>query len=173
MPRADRLFALVQLLSGAKRRTLAELESELDTSARTVYRDLSDLEARGVPIERTDGRYRLVEGAAMHALPLSDRERPLLDLVLESPSIARQPAFRRALGQLRTRLASAVAAGRRAPAVAAGPERSGEVEENVVEMLDRASAAAHSVSILYTSLSGVKPKPRWRSVDPWVLMHRS
>lgn len=52
MPRADRLFALVQLLSGTRRRSLLELVMSLKTTARTVYRDLADLETRGVAIER-------------------------------------------------------------------------------------------------------------------------
>ena len=51
MPRADRLFALVQRLSGPRFIGLDELTRELDTSARTVYRDLCDLEQRGLPIE--------------------------------------------------------------------------------------------------------------------------
>ena len=173
MPRADRLFALVQLLTGARRRALGEIAAELRTSERTVYRDLSDLEDRGVPIERVDGRYRILDGAVMHSLPLSERERLLLGLALESPSVARQPAFRRAVGQLRARLAGSLKESGGARTLAAGPDRSGEIAEAVIDALERAIADCHSVSMLYTSLSEARPKPRWRGVDPWVLMHRS
>jgi predicted DNA-binding transcriptional regulator YafY len=62
MPRADRLFALVQHLSGSRFIRLDELTRELETS-RTAYRDLSDLEQRGLPIERVDGRYRIAPTA--------------------------------------------------------------------------------------------------------------
>jgi predicted DNA-binding transcriptional regulator YafY len=59
------------LLSGPNRRSLDELARTLETSPRSIYRDLADLEARGVPIERADGRYRLVEGSTVRPVPLT------------------------------------------------------------------------------------------------------
>lgn len=59
MSRADRLFGLVHLLTGVRRHTLEEVAETLSISPRTVYRDLADLESRGVAIERVDGTYRL------------------------------------------------------------------------------------------------------------------
>jgi predicted DNA-binding transcriptional regulator YafY len=65
MRRADRLFQIVQRL---RRRasvvTAAELARELEVSERTVYRDVADLLASGVPIEGEAGvGYRLPRGA--------------------------------------------------------------------------------------------------------------
>jgi predicted DNA-binding transcriptional regulator YafY len=63
MRRADRLFKLVQLLRGRRLSTAAWLAGKLEVSARTVYRDVADLQAQGVPIDGEAGvGYRLVAG---------------------------------------------------------------------------------------------------------------
>ena len=50
MRRADRLFQIVQLLRSRSLVTSAQLAAELQVSQRTVYRDLADLSASGVPL---------------------------------------------------------------------------------------------------------------------------
>jgi predicted DNA-binding transcriptional regulator YafY len=53
MPRGDQLtrqWRLAQLLAGRTGRTLAQLQSELAVSKRTVQRDLGDLQAAGFPV---------------------------------------------------------------------------------------------------------------------------
>jgi len=55
MRRADRLFQIVQLLRGQRVVTAAELARELEVSPRTVYRDVRDLVASGLPIEGEAG----------------------------------------------------------------------------------------------------------------------
>lgn len=55
MRRADRLFQIVQLLRQGGVVTAASLATELEVSARTVYRDVADLIASGVPIEGEAG----------------------------------------------------------------------------------------------------------------------
>jgi len=63
MRRADRLFRLVQLLRGRRLSTAAWLAGKLEVSPRTVYRDVADLQAQGVPIDGEAGvGYRLVAG---------------------------------------------------------------------------------------------------------------
>ncbi|MCB9680476.1 MAG: YafY family transcriptional regulator [Alphaproteobacteria bacterium] len=63
MRRADRLFLLVQLLRARRVSTAEELAAELGVSKRTVYRDIRDLEASGVPVEGEAGvGYRLHRG---------------------------------------------------------------------------------------------------------------
>ena len=60
MRRADRLFQIVQLLRRDRVTTGARLAEELGISARTLYRDIADLMAGGVPIESEAGvGYRL------------------------------------------------------------------------------------------------------------------
>jgi len=50
MRRADRLFQLVQLLRRRRFVTAAQLAEQLEVSQRTVYRDIQDLMASGVPV---------------------------------------------------------------------------------------------------------------------------
>jgi len=61
MRRADRLFELVTLLRGRRFAvTGRELAQALEVSLRTVYRDIADLQAQGVPIAGEAGvGYRL------------------------------------------------------------------------------------------------------------------
>jgi predicted DNA-binding transcriptional regulator YafY len=61
--RADRLFQIVQLLRARRLVTAAEISRELEVSARTIYRDVADLVASGVPIDGEAGvGYALARG---------------------------------------------------------------------------------------------------------------
>ena len=55
MRRADRLFQIVQILRRDRLTTAAALARELSVNVRTVYRDIADLGASGVPIESEAG----------------------------------------------------------------------------------------------------------------------
>ncbi len=55
MRRADRLFELVQALRGGRLVTARALAEKLEVSTRTIYRDMADLQATGVPIEGEAG----------------------------------------------------------------------------------------------------------------------
>ena len=55
MRRADRLFQIVQHLRGGRLVTAAKLSGILEVSERTIYRDIVDLQASGVPIEGEAG----------------------------------------------------------------------------------------------------------------------
>ncbi len=55
MRRADRLFQIIELLRGKKAVTAHTLAEQLHISDRTVYRDVADLIASGVPIEGEAG----------------------------------------------------------------------------------------------------------------------
>ncbi len=69
MRRAERLFQLVQLIRGRQLSTARFLAERLEVSERTVYRDVADLAARGVPIEGEAGvGYRM--GAHFDLPPL-------------------------------------------------------------------------------------------------------
>jgi predicted DNA-binding transcriptional regulator YafY len=53
--RADRLFAIIQQLRGDRLVTAQTLAGKLEVSVRTVYRDVRDLQASGVPIDGAAG----------------------------------------------------------------------------------------------------------------------
>jgi len=55
MRRADRLFQIVQIIRREKVVTAQHLARELEVSERTVYRDIADLMASGVPIRGEAG----------------------------------------------------------------------------------------------------------------------
>ncbi|MDA0786950.1 MAG: YafY family protein [Proteobacteria bacterium] len=55
MRRADRLFQIVQFLRGGRLVTAAMLAARLEVSERTIYRDIADLQASGVPIDGEAG----------------------------------------------------------------------------------------------------------------------
>lgn len=55
MRRAERLFQIVQLIRGRRLSTADFLAARLEVSARTIYRDVADLQLQGVPIEGEAG----------------------------------------------------------------------------------------------------------------------
>jgi predicted DNA-binding transcriptional regulator YafY len=60
---ADRLFQIVQLIRGRRLTTASWLAQRLELSERTIYRDIAQLQAQGVPIEGEAGvGYRLGRG---------------------------------------------------------------------------------------------------------------
>ncbi|MGB3502948.1 MAG: YafY family protein [Mesorhizobium sp.] len=63
MRRADRLFQIVQHLRGGRLVTAQMLGQRLEVSDRTIYRDISDLQSSGVPIDGEAGvGYLMREG---------------------------------------------------------------------------------------------------------------
>ncbi|MEM7295135.1 MAG: YafY family protein [Pseudomonadota bacterium] len=69
MRRADRLFQIVQLMRGARHVTARSLAERLEVSERTIYRDIADLQASGVPIDGEAG-YGYVMGDGYQLPPL-------------------------------------------------------------------------------------------------------
>lgn len=62
MRRADRLFQIIQILRGAGTAVTAQsLAEELETSVRTIYRDIADLMAQRVPIRGEAGVGYVIE----------------------------------------------------------------------------------------------------------------
>ncbi len=75
MRRADRLFQLVQLIRGRRLSTARFLAERLEVSERTVYRDIADLAAQGVPIEGEAGvGYRMRSGFDLPPLMFTREE---------------------------------------------------------------------------------------------------
>ena len=108
MRRADRLFELVQRVRGRRLSTAEQLAGWLQVSVRTVYRDVADLQARGVPIEGEAGvGYRLRAGYTLPPLSKilavlpADARAAAESLALYAPDLGIAPEVRETLEAMR------------------------------------------------------------------------
>jgi predicted DNA-binding transcriptional regulator YafY len=110
MRRADRLFQIIQALRRARGVITAEqLAEELETSKRTIYRDIADLIGQRVPIRGEAGiGYVLEAGFDLPPLMLTPDE--IEAAVLGAQWVARRgdPALAKAAEDLIAKIASAV-----------------------------------------------------------------
>jgi predicted DNA-binding transcriptional regulator YafY len=75
MRRADRLFEIIQLLRRKQATRAADLAARLEVSERTIYRDISDMVATGVPIDGEAGvGYILRPGFDLPPLMFNENE---------------------------------------------------------------------------------------------------
>ena len=75
MRRADRLFEIIQIIRRKGLTRAVDLSSELEVSERTIYRDIQDLMATGVPIEGEAGvGYVLHDGFDLPPLMFKEQE---------------------------------------------------------------------------------------------------
>jgi predicted DNA-binding transcriptional regulator YafY len=90
MRRADRLFQIIQVLRRSRRPVTADaMAAELETSKRTIYRDIADLMAQRAPIRGEAGvGYVLDDGFDMPPLMLTPDE--VEAAVLGAQLVARQ-----------------------------------------------------------------------------------
>jgi predicted DNA-binding transcriptional regulator YafY len=81
--RASRLISVLLLLQTRGRMTAQQLASELEVSVRTVYRDIEELGASGIPVfadRGTNGGFQLVEGYRTRLTGLTPEEAEALFL---------------------------------------------------------------------------------------------
>ncbi|MFN8896304.1 MAG: helix-turn-helix transcriptional regulator [Betaproteobacteria bacterium] len=165
MRRADRLFDLVQRLRARRGATTAErLASALEVSVRTVYRDIADLQARGVPIEGEAGvGYRLRPGYTLPPLMFTPAEaqalvaavriaQPRLDAALAAEA-------EQALGKLVAVLPADARAAAESLALFAPDAGIGDAHRATLQAL-REAVASHRVVALEYADAGGRPSRR-------------
>ncbi len=110
MRRADRLFQIIQILRRQRSPiTALALAGELETSKRTVYRDVKDLQAQRVPIRGEAGTgYVLDRGYDMPPLMLTPDEIEVLVLGAEWVSHRGDSALRRAAQDLVAKIVATI-----------------------------------------------------------------
>ncbi len=110
MRRADRLFRIVDELRRRRRATRAsDLASLLEVSSRTIYRDMADLMASGVPVEGSAGvGYLLRPGYHMPPLMFDADEIDALVFGLRIVQSWTDPAMAEAAGRAMERVRAAV-----------------------------------------------------------------
>jgi len=158
MRRADRLFQLVQLIRGRRLSTAAFLAGRLEVSERTVYRDVADLMAQGVPIEGEAGvGYRMRAGFDLPPMMFTADEaqalvasvrlaQPRLDIALARDAEA-------ALSKIVAVLPPAARAAAESLAVYAPPFGPDAATRARLEQLRLAAEARHAVRLVYVDLN--------------------
>jgi predicted DNA-binding transcriptional regulator YafY len=167
MRRADRLFQIVQLVRGRRLTTAAFLATRLEVSERTVYRDVADLQAQGVPIEGEAGvGYRMRPGFDLPPLMFTTDEaqalvaavrlaQPRLDQALAGHAEA-------ALSKILAVLPLAARAAAESLAIYAPPLGPDEATRARLEQLRVAAEGRRRVRLIYVDLQERRSERRVR-----------
>ena len=173
MRRADRLFQIVQHLRGGRLVTARMLADKLEVSERTIYRDVADLMASGVPIDGEAGvGYILRSGFDLPPLMFTRDELTALTLGAR---------FVKAWGGARLALAAEEALVK-IEAVLPEPEKRAAAETNlfafgfglpeetreIVDRLELAIRERRRVHVVYEALDGERSE---RDLRPLGLVH--
>lgn len=168
MRRADRLFQLVQLIRGRRLSTAAYLAGRLAVSARTVYRDIAELQHQGVPIEGEAGvGYRLGSGFELPPLMFTQEEAKALVASVRLAQIGLDAGLSRAaddaLGKILSVLPAAARAAAESLAVYAPLITLDAAHQHRLQQLREAVQAQHKVRLDYCDPLG---KTSQRTIRP-------
>ena len=157
MRRAERLFQIVQLIRGRRLSTAAFLAQRLEVSERTVYRDVADLMAQGVPIEGEAGvGYRMQSGFDLPPLMFTRDEAQALVAAVRIAQTRLDVALGRnaetALSKVLAVLPAAARAAAESLAIYAPPVGPDEATRNRLETLRLAAEARQKLRFSYTDL---------------------
>jgi predicted DNA-binding transcriptional regulator YafY len=157
MRRADRLFELVQLIRGRRLSTAQGLAQQLGVSERTVYRDVADLMAQGVPIEGEAGvGYRMRPGFDLPPLMFTlDEARALVAAIrvaLPRLDSGLAPQAERALGKILSVLPPAVRAAAESLALYAPVTSTDAATKDRVAVLRQAIEQRRKLQVQYLDL---------------------
>lgn len=110
MRRADRLFQIIQILRRTRRPVTAEaIAEELETSKRTVYRDIADLIGQRAPIRGEAGvGYILEDGFDLPPLMLTPEEVEAAVVGAQMIAARGDPALRRAAQDLVAKIGAVI-----------------------------------------------------------------
>ena len=139
MRRTERLFAIIQILRRARAPiTAAAMADELETSLRTVYRDVAELIAQRVPVRGEAGiGYMLESGFDMPPLMLTPDEIEAAVLGAQWVSARGDPALSRAANDLVAKIGAVIPAHLRPfllDAALTTPERSARVKPDGLDV---------------------------------------
>ena len=180
--RASRLVSALLLLQARGRLTAAQLASELEVSERTVYRDLADLGASGVPVygERgAGGGYQLVDGYRTQLTGMTSEQASTL-LLAGAPGPAEELGLGSLLAATRLKLLAAVPPGLRSTATRA-EERflldpsgwSHQRPRDQRQLRDVARAVWQDRQLELTHQRGSDSPPVTRVMHPLSLVHKT
>jgi predicted DNA-binding transcriptional regulator YafY len=167
MRRADRLFRIVGLVRGRRLTTAQWLAERLEVALRTVYRDIAELQAQGVPIEGQAGvGYRLRPGFDLPPLMLTGGEAKALVACVRLAQPRLDPQLSNDADSALTNLLAVLPPAARAAAdslavfaPAGGPDAS--TRERLARLRE-AIEARRIVGLDYLDLEGAKTRRRVR-----------
>ncbi|MBZ0163774.1 MAG: YafY family transcriptional regulator [Notoacmeibacter sp.] len=172
MRRADRLFQIVQHLRGGRLVTAAMLGEWLEVSERTIYRDIADLQASGVPVEGEAGvGYLMREGFALPPLMFTRDE--IVALVAGARMVrawggaTMARAAEEALVKIGAVLPEAEQARVRDTQIHAPPMHLADIERARIDLIDRAIESRDTLSIAYADGDGTRSKRDIRPLGLW------
>ena len=168
MRRADRLFALVQLIRGRRLSTAAWLAERLAVSPRTVYRDVADLQCQGVPIEGEAGvGYRLGCGFDLPPLMFTADEARALAMATQMAGPWLDPALALAASDAMSRVLSVLPASVRVEVerMPMGAPGSG-LEPEVAQRLQSLREATQQRQVLQLEYVDLREQTSQRSAWP-------
>jgi len=109
MRRADRLFEIIQILRRQKLARARDLAEKLEVSERTIYRDIRDLMASGVPIDGEAGvGYILRGGYDLPPIMFNEEEIEALVLGVRIVESWADPKLAKAAGMVLAKVESVV-----------------------------------------------------------------
>ena len=157
MRRAERLFQIVQLIRGRRLSTASFLAGRLEVSERTVYRDVAELMAQGVPIEGEAGvGYRMQSGFDLPPLMFTKDEAQALvaSVRLAQPrlDVALAAHAEGAMSKILAVLPGAERAAAESLAIYAPPVGPDDATRRRLETLRVAAEGRHLVRIAYVDL---------------------
>jgi predicted DNA-binding transcriptional regulator YafY len=169
MRRADRLFQIIQILRrGRGPHTADRIADELETSKRTVYRDIAALLGQRVPIRGEAGvGYVLEDGFDLPPLALTPDEIEAAVLGAQWVASRGDPVLARAAEDLQAKLISAVPE-RLRPLLLDPAVRATAYRVHIQDGLDltQVRAAIHAGRKLRIRYADVEGKPTDRTVWP-------
>jgi len=157
MRRAERLFQIVQLIRGRRLSTASFLAGRLEVSERTVYRDVAELMAQGVPIEGEAGvGYRMQSGFDLPPLMFTKYEAQALvaSVRLAQPrlDVALAAHAEGAMSKILAVLPSAERAAAESLAIYAPPVGPDDATRRRLETLRVAAEGRNIIRIAYVDL---------------------
>lgn len=155
MRRADRLFQIIQILRRSQRPVTAEaISEELETSKRTVYRDIADLMGQRAPIRGEAGvGYVLDDGFDLPPLMLTPDEVEAAVLGAQMVAARGDPALRRAAQDLIAKIGAVIPENLRPlvlePATRAAPNWNAAPDNVDMAQVRQAIRAGHKIDFSY------------------------
>ncbi len=160
---ADRLFQIVQLIRGRRLTTARWLAERLELSERTIYRDIAQLQAQGVPIEGEAGvGYRLGRGFDLPPLMFTLEEARALAAAVQLAQQWLDPELaalsEAALSRVRSVLPVDVRERTRQLQVVVPPSSLSDAVRDSMQLLRRASQMKHKVQVDYRDAADSKSR---------------